>query len=96
MALLRRLLGREDRSSSQVAKQRLQLVLVHDRANISPGLLAMIKDDIITVISRHIEIDREAVQINFSQQGRESRLVADIPLSERRPSATRRDQPSTY
>jgi cell division topological specificity factor len=81
MSFIRRLFGRGEKSSD-VAKQRLQLVLVHDRANISPGLLAMIKDEIINVISRHIDIDRTGVQINFSQQGRESRLVADIPLGD--------------
>ena len=80
MGFLRKLMGRREKSS-QVAKRRLQLVLVHDRANISPGLLQVIKDEIINVISRHIDIDRNGVEINFSQQGHESRLVADIPLS---------------
>jgi len=91
MSFLRKLLGRGEPRSSDVAKRRLQLVLVHDRANISPGLLAMIKDEIINVISRHIEIDRDAVEINFSQQGRESRLVADIPLGEPKTGASGRD-----
>ncbi len=81
MGFVRKLLGRGGTSSRDVAKQRLQLVLVHDRANISPGLLATIKDEIISVISRHIEIDRRGVEVSFSQQGSESRLVADIPLS---------------
>jgi cell division topological specificity factor len=75
MGFLRKLMGRRE-ASSQVAKRRLQLVLVHDRANVSPGLLQVIKDEIINVISRHIEIDRTGVEINFSQQGNESRLVA--------------------
>ena len=91
MSVLRKLFGRGKPTSSDVAKQRLQLVLVHDRANISPGLLAMIKDEIINVISRHIEIDRSAVEINFSQQGRESRLVADIPLGDPKAGASGRD-----
>jgi cell division topological specificity factor len=81
MNLLRKLIGKREPSSSEVAKQRLQLVLVHDRANISPALLATIKDEIINVISRHIEIDRNGVEVNFTQQGSESRLVADIPLA---------------
>lgn len=82
MDILRKLIGRSKPSSSDVAKRRLQLVLVHDRANISPGLLEMIKDEIIGVISRHIDIDRNGVEINFSQKGRETRLVADIPLGD--------------
>ena len=91
MGLFRKLIGRNESNSRAVARQRLQLVLVHDRANISPGLLAMIKDDIINVISRHIDIDRDGVEVSFSQQGRETRLVADIPLSDHRKGASGRD-----
>jgi cell division topological specificity factor len=85
MGFLQRLMGRETSGSSETAKQRLQLVLIHDRSNISPGLLDLIKDEIINVISRHIEIERESVKINFTQQGSESRLVADIPLGSATP-----------
>lgn len=84
MNILQRILGRDKSSSRDIAKKRLQLVLVHDRANISPGLLETIKDEIIQVISRHVEIDQSAVRVNFTQDGRENRLVADIPLTGRR------------
>ena len=67
--------------SGKVAKERLRLVLAHDRAHISPGLLDTLKDEIISVISRHIDIDANSVQVTISQSARESRLVADIPLS---------------
>jgi cell division topological specificity factor len=72
--------GRSKASSRDLAKQRLQFVLVHDRANISPGLLDILKDEIIAVISQHIDIDKNGVEITFTQGKRESRLVADIPL----------------
>ena len=91
MGFLRKLIGRGKSPSSDVAKQRLKLVLVHDRANISPGLLALIKDEIIAVISRHLEIDHRGVEVSFSQQGRETRLVADIPLTDFRTGASRGD-----
>jgi len=82
MRVLERLLGRHYKSSSgKVAKERLLLVLAHDRANIPPGLLDTLKDEIITVISRHIAIDADDVQVTFSQTAQESRLVADIPLA---------------
>jgi cell division topological specificity factor len=73
-------------SSREAAKQRLQLVLVHDRYQIEPGMLELIKDEIITVISKHLDIDRNNVQVNFTEGERESRLVADIPLSSKRPT----------
>jgi cell division topological specificity factor len=90
MRLVERLLGRrEPASSGEVAKERLRLVLSHDRANISPALLDTLKDEIVTVISRHVAIDAEGVEVTFSQSARETRLVADIPLMTRRGRSTR-------
>lgn len=74
-----RLLGREQKSARQ-AKERMKLVLIHDRTDLSPASLDRLKDELIEVISRHIEIDPSAVAINVSQEGREQRLIADIPL----------------
>ena len=86
MNWLKRLRGRSQPTSRETAKQRLQLVLVHDRNQISPGMLEIIKDEIISVISKHIEIDTDGVQVSFTQGERENRLVADIPLTNGRRS----------
>lgn len=84
MEVLRRLLSRPPKSSSgEIAKERLRLVLTQDRAGISPVLLDTLKDEIISVISRHIDVEVEAVQVTIAQSGHESSLVADIPLSDR-------------
>ena len=72
--------------SAQNAKERLQLVLIHDRTNITAEELTALKDEILQVISRHVDIDSSAVQIAVEQDGRSQRLVADIPLK----SVTRR------
>lgn len=66
--------------SAQTAKERLQFVLIHDRADVPPTVMEVLKDEIIAVISRHVDIDRDQVKINLTQDRRESRLVADIPL----------------
>ena len=66
--------------SAQSAKERLQLVLVHDRTDLTPTELEALKDDLLKAISQYIEIDRDAVQIDLEQDGRSQRLVADIPL----------------
>lgn len=71
---------RRKNSDQEIAAQRLRLVLMHDRANISPGMLDMLKDEIIAVISRHLDIDADKVEVNFTEDQRETRLVADIPL----------------
>jgi cell division topological specificity factor len=84
---LDRLLKREPTSANQ-AKERLKLVLIHDRTDLTPGTLDRLKDELIVVISRHVEIDPAAVRIEMTHEGREQRLIADIPL---RPSRRRRD-----
>jgi cell division topological specificity factor len=76
---LNRILGREKKSAHQ-AKERLKLVLIHDRTDLNPGTLEALKDELIDVISRHVEIDPSAVRIEMVQGGREQRLIADIPL----------------
>lgn len=80
MRILNYFRRRREPSSGKIAHERLRLVLAHDRANISPGLLDTLKDEIIAVISRHVPIDPEGVQVTFTEGPRESRLVADIPL----------------
>jgi len=84
MNILDRLFRQRKPSSREIAKERLQLVLAYDRVKISPELLQTLKNELITVISRYVEIDREGVEVTFSQGKRRSRLIADIPLLDSR------------
>ena len=77
MTLFNRLSGKK---SARSAKERLQLVLIHDRTDLTPAVFEALKNELLDVISKHIDIDPESVQINVTQEGREQRLVADIPL----------------
>ena len=88
MSLLGHLL-RGQRRSAHAAKERLQLVLIHDRADLSPGKLEMLKDELIGVLSQHVEIDRRGVQVTLTRDRERQRLVADIPLAP--PRARRRE-----
>jgi cell division topological specificity factor len=81
-----RLTGQGKRPSAKTAKERLIVVLSHDRSDIEPGTLEKIKDEIIRVISEHIDVDPSTVQIRLFSDGREQHLKADIPL----PAPTRR------
>jgi cell division topological specificity factor len=74
-----RLIGRRT-SSANEAKERLKLVLIHDRTDITPTELESLKNELLQVISRYVEIDPAAVRIAMTREGREQRLVADIPL----------------
>ena len=68
------------RKSAITAKERLQLVLVHDRTNLPTGVMEELRDELIEVISRHIDVDRDSVVIEIAQDGRKQRLLAEIPL----------------
>jgi len=83
MVILDWLRGRERRSAHQ-AKERLQMVLVYDRAGLSPGRLEALKDDLISTISRHVDIDKKAVEISLTKDRERQRLLADIPLAQSR------------
>lgn len=68
------------KKSASLAKERLKLVLIQDRTNLSSGELESLKNDLLVVISRYVDIDPDAVRISMSQEGREQRLTADIPI----------------
>ena len=89
---LRDIFRRKSKSSQEVAAERLRLVLTHDRANISPGMLEVLKDEIISVISKHLDIETDKVVVSFTEDTRETRLMADIPIhSARSKRAATRD-----
>ena len=73
-------------SSKTVAKERLKLVLVHDRSEMSPDFLENVKGDIIQAIENHADIDKEALDIKLTRMKMEedgqpmSALVANIPI----------------
>lgn len=72
--------GKREPTSAEIAKERLQLVLVSDRSHLSPDKLEAMQTDILMVIKRYIQIDDLDVQIKFEQRDRKHYLVADIPL----------------
>jgi cell division topological specificity factor len=73
------LVGQKAKSAGQ-AKDRLKLVLINDRTDLTPSELEELKNELLLVISRYIAIDPKGVTISMSQEGREHRLLADIPL----------------
>lgn len=78
MSFFERLFGKK--ASADSAKERLQLVLIHDRTDMTPAEFNSLRDDLIATISRHVTIDEHGVQIEVEHDGRSQRLVADIPL----------------
>ncbi len=76
--------------SKNIAKDRLKLVLVHDRANCSTQVLEMIKTDIIRVISNYMEIDEDELEMQITNTKADDKseavsvLYANIPIKNMR------------
>lgn len=77
---INRIFSKEPNSADR-AKDRLRLVLINDRTDLSAAAMENLKDDLLEVLSRYIQIDPKLMRIDITQEGREQRLIADIPIS---------------
>lgn len=68
-------------SSADKAKDRLRLVLIKDRTDLTAATMEALKDDLLEVLSRYIQIDADDMQIDITRDGRQQRLIADIPIA---------------
>ena len=74
---------KEENNSKNIAKDRLKFVLIHDRAMLPASVLEEMKDEIIAVISKYVDIDKEALNIEVTENPENKRstpLIANIPL----------------
>jgi cell division topological specificity factor len=74
-----RFIGVESKSANQ-AKERLKLVLIHDRTDLTTDDVNRLKEELMGVIRKYIDIDPGEMRVLINQDGREQRLVADVPL----------------
>ncbi|MDR3332385.1 MAG: cell division topological specificity factor MinE [Synergistaceae bacterium] len=80
MSFLSRIFSAEKQSGG-IAKDRLRLVLMHDRADISPELMENMKRDIILVLKNYLEIDEEHIDLDLQREDSSVALVANIPIT---------------
>ena len=77
--LIDKLLGRQA-SSANTARQRLRLVLAHDRSDLNPELLEQMRREILEVVARYVEIDLEEGDVSLETEDRVTALVANLPI----------------
>ncbi len=81
MGFLDALLGRRPQTSSAVAKERLLTVLVHDRVKLTPDMMEAMREEIIAVISKYVDIaDPAAIDVSLMRGESSDHLKADIPI----------------
>ncbi len=82
--------SRSSQASGSVAKDRLKLVLIHDRTDIPPAIMEELRDELMGVIARYVDFVREDVEVHITRESRSSRLVAEVPLRNQPRTRSRR------
>lgn len=78
--VLMKIFGKNEKKSGQIAKERLQLVLIHDRASVSPEVMEQLKNEIIAVISKYMDVNKSGMEISLANDSDSVALVANIPV----------------
>ena len=79
-SFLQKLFG-NDKASKELAKDRLKLVLIHDRASLSPAMMDNLRRDLVEVISRYMDFDEAALDVQMAEQESMTILEVNIPVA---------------
>ena len=80
MDFLKKLFGGGNEGTRDKARDRLKIVLIHDRTDISPQLLDSLRDEIVNVLTKYMDIDTKKIEIDLDHDEHEVALVANIPV----------------
>ena len=70
----------EGDASKSVATNRLKLVLMQDRTNLTPKILEQMRGELVDLLSKYLEMDKELLELNFEQEGDQVALMLSIPV----------------
>lgn len=70
----------EHESSKNVAKERLQFILIQDRIKLSPDEMEEMKSELLAVLSKYIDVDEEKIKMDLNRRDGMMALIANFPL----------------
>jgi cell division topological specificity factor len=80
LSIINNLLGRTNEQSKNAAKDRLRLVLMHDRSDIPATMMEAIRAEMVQVLNKYVEIDQEALEVMLEKEAGSIGLVLNIPI----------------
>lgn len=78
--IINKIFSKESLNSKDIARERLRLVIVHDRATVSSEFITLLKEDLIKVMREYLDIDEEQLIVNLENEEDSIALVANIPI----------------
>lgn len=70
----------KEENAKDVACNRLRVVLMQDRTNLTPELLQRMRRELVELLSKYVEMDKDALELNFDQEGDQMALMLSIPV----------------
>ena len=70
----------KEENAKDTAVNRLRVVLMQDRTNLTPELLEKMRGELIELLSKYVEMDKDALELNFEQEGNQMALMLSIPV----------------
>ncbi len=86
MGVFEFMIGRKKQTPGELAKERLKVVLVHDRLKVNPEVLEMIKAELLSAISRRLDVDEQNMQISLARESGWDTIQANVPIKRQKVS----------